>query len=109
MAINGNTPWIDEGPLRARFRTESGHLVRETNQPGHGLIMKEIQKERESGERQSFMGGYKVATIPENDLPFVRLCHPDLFAPGADSDLRKRALVAFSNDPRMSDYRIRKA
>ncbi|GAF67321.1 unnamed protein product, partial [marine sediment metagenome] len=35
--------------------------------------------------------------------------HPDLFAKGADADLRKQALIKFSNDPRMSDYKIKKA
>lgn len=109
MAASDNTPWINEGTLRARFREEAGHLVRETNQPDHRLILKEVQKERESGTRQSFLGGYKVATIPTNDLPFVRQCHPELFAANADADLRKRALVKFSNDPRMSIYRIKKA
>ena len=83
--------------------------MREIDQPGHGLILKEVQKERESGVKTPFLGGYKVATIPENDLPFVRSRHPELFASGADADLRKRALIKFSNDPLMSDYKIRKA
>lgn len=109
MSAGDNTPWINEGTLRARFREEAGHLVREINQPGHADIMKLIQQERDSGIKTPFLGGYKVATIPENDLPFVRLCHPELFAAGADADLRKRALIKFSNDPRMSDYKIKKA
>ena len=109
MSAGDNTPWINEGTLRVRFREEAGHLVREINQPDHGLIMKMVQKERETAPRQNFLGGYKVATIPENDLPFVRKCHPELFAAGADADLRKRALIKFSNDPRMADYRIKRA
>lgn len=109
MSAGDNTPWINEGSLRARFREEGGHLVREINQPDHGMILKEVQKERESGRKTPFLGGYKVATIPENDLPYVRQCHPDLFAKGADADLRKKALIAFSNDPRMAIYKIKKA
>ena len=44
MSAGDNTPWINEGTLRARFREESGHLVREINQPDHHLIMKMVQK-----------------------------------------------------------------
>ena len=101
------SPWINEGSLNVRFREEAGHLVKETHQPDRNEILKTAQIERTDGDRQSVLGGYKVGTIPLNDLPFVRKWHPGLFI--GDAESKKKALVAFSNDPRMSDYLIKKA
>ena len=101
------SPWVNEGSLRVRFKEEQGHLVKETNQPDRNLILGEVQKERNEDGKQRFLGGHKVATIPENDLPFVRACHPGLFE--GDAETKKKALIAFSNDPRMSIYKIKRA
>jgi hypothetical protein len=101
------SPWIQEGPLQVRFREEHGHLVKETRQPDRNLIMKAIQKEREAGQRQSFLGGYKVGSIPLNDLPRVRQAHPGLFC--TDKTERDKALVKFSKDPAMREYLIKRA
>lgn len=102
-----NTPWINEGPLRVRFREEAGHLVKETNQPDRNIIMEATQKERRDTPRQSFLGGYKVGSIPLVDLERVKKLHPGLFC--KDAEERKKALIRFSNDPDMRPYLIKKA
>ena len=103
----GNTPWVNEGPLRARFRQEGETLVKETSQPDRNLIMDTIQTERQSGDRQGFLGGYKVGSIPLLDLENVRKSYPDLFA--GDAETKKKALIRFSNDPAMKQFLIKKA
>lgn len=105
--MSTTSPWINEGSLNVRFREEAGHLVKETHQPDRNEILSTVQAERTAGDRQSFLGGYKVGTIPLNDLPAVRARHPGLFA--GDADIKKKALIAFSNDPAMSIYLIKKA
>lgn len=107
MAQRTNTPWLSEGPLRKRFRVEQGHLVTELNQPDRNLIMDQIQDERRGAERQDFLGGYKVGSVPLVDLERVKKAYPDLFA--GDAETKKKALIRFSNDPAMSEFLIKRA
>ena len=107
MAQRTNTPWLYEGALRKRFRVEQGHLISELNQPDRDLIMDQIQDERRGAPRQSFLGGYKVGSIPLVDLERVKLAYPDLFA--GDLETKKRALIRFSNDPKMAEFLIKRA
>ena len=103
----GNTPWINEGPLRVRFRQEGNHLVKEMNQPDRNLIMDTIQEEKRVAPRQSFLGGYKVGSIPLVDWEIVKKKHP---GPDCnDAEERRKALIRFSNDPDMKQYITKKA
>ena len=69
--------------------------------------MDSIQDERRNRSRQSFLGGYKVGSIPLVDLENVKKSHPGLFC--NDAEERKKALIRFSNDPMMSEFLIKKA
>lgn len=103
------SPWINEGPLRVRFREEHGHIVRELNQPSRDAIMDATQDERRDGRRQSFLGGYKVGSIPLVDLERVIEKYPEFRSKEASKEDKKKALVRFSNDPEMQQYLVRKA
>ena len=107
MSRKDNTPWINEGSLRARFRQVDEKLVKETNQPDRDLIMGEIVEERKSASRQPFLGGYKVASIPLVDWERVKLKYPELES--KDADLAKKALIRFSNDSEMGIYKFKGA
>lgn len=107
MNPRDNTPWIDEGSLRARFRQVDDKLVRETNQPDRNLIMDNIVEERKHSPRQNFLGGYKVASIPLVDWERVKLKYPELES--CDPELAKAALIRFSNDSEMSQYKFKGA
>lgn len=105
----GETPWINEGPLRKRYRMEGDQLITELNQPDRDLIVDSIQTEKREAPVQRTMGGYKVASIPLVDLERVRKAYPAIFERGADQDLRARELVKFSSDPRFSEFVIKKS
>lgn len=107
MDRRDNTPWINEGSLRARFRQVGDKLVRETNQPDRDLVMENIVEERKHSPRQNFLGGYKVASIPLVDWERVKLKYPELES--KDADLAKKALIRFSNDPDMSEFKFKGA
>ncbi len=106
-AANANTPWINEGPLRVRFREEQGHLVKELNQPDRDVIMSSIQEEKKLTQRKSSLG-YKVASIPLLDWENVIKKYPE-FMEACDSELKRNALIRFSNDPDMACYRLKRA
>ena len=84
-------------------------MVREEVQPLHKAILADNYAQRQQKQERSFLGGHKVASVPVNDLPAVRLLYPALFGHGADADLKRRELIKFSNDPAMADYIIRRA
>ena len=107
MARTDNTPWISEGSLRARFRQVGDKLVKETNQPDRDLVMQTIVEERKHSPRQNFLGGYKVASIPLVDWERVKLKYPELVH--GDADQKKRALIRFSNDPDMAEFKFKGA
>ena len=107
MDRRDNTPWINEGSLRARFRQVGEKLVRETNQPDRDLVMDTIVEERKHSPRQNFLGGYKVASIPLVDWERVKLKYPELES--CDADLAKKALIKFSNDPDMAEFKFKGA
>ncbi len=107
--MSGNTPWINEGSLRQRFHMEGDQLVRELNQPDRDLIMDSVQDQRRRQERHPLLGGWKVATIPLVDLERGKLSYPDLFDRSADADTRRKALLRFSQDLEMRQYRVRAA
>lgn len=102
--------WTFGESQAVRYSEQSGHLVKETYQPNYNEVMENIKRERIEGQKRSLLGGYKIGTIPVNDLPLFYARYPE-FAPqsGADAEQRKKALIRFSNDPEMAKYRIRKA
>ena len=108
MSQRTNTPWINAGGLLTRFRVEQDHLVRETHQPGYNDILRQNQLERNI-PKQRFLGGWKVASIPVNDLAAVYLRYPELTDPRCDRSEYERAVVRFTNDPLMAKYVIKKA
>ena len=108
MARTDNTPWIEDGgPLRVRYRQVDNKLVKETNQPGRNSIMASIVEERNDAPRQNFLGGYKVASIPLVDFEKVLLKYPELQS--NDAELARKALIRFSNDSEMSQYKFKGA
>ena len=108
MSQRTNTPWIDAGGLLTRFRVEQDHLVRETHQPGYNDILRQNQIERDL-PKQRFLGGWKVASIPVNDLKAVYAAYPELVSKECDRQEYERAVVRFTNDPAMAKYVIKRA
>ena len=102
------TPFVTEGPQRVRFRSEGDNLLRETVQDGYNPLMESIRTEALDAPRQPYLGGYKVGSIPLNDWPAVCAKYPE-FALDGNADLKKKALVRFSNDPDMAQYLIKGA
>ena len=104
------SPWLNTGALRTRFRQEQGHLVRETHQPGHRDILEQNAIERNL-PKQRFLGGWKVASIPVNDMPEILLRYPELATHAGQCDRQEyeRAVVRFTNDPLMQKYVIKRA
>ncbi len=106
MGVTGN--WIENGSQRVRFNEEQGHLVKETDQPDRGLILSSIADERKEPAKQSFLGGYKVGSIPFIDWERIVLPkYPELM--DGDAEIAKKALIRFSNDPDMAIYLVKKA
>lgn len=104
-----HSPWIHEGPLAVRFEEQQGHLVKRTVQPDHGAVLRQNETERKQG-KQRFLEGYKIGSVPINDLPDLALLYPELFGnTDADRETKKKALVRFTNDPAMAKYIIAKA
>ena len=110
MSQRTNSPWISAGGLLTRFRVEQDHLVRETHQPGYGDILRQNAIERNM-PKQRFLGGWKVASIPVNDLPAVYAKYPELktHKDQCDSQEYVRAVVRFSNDPEFAHCIIKRA
>ena len=110
MSQRTNTPWIEAGGLLTRFRVEQDHLVRETHQPGYDDILRQNAIERNM-PRQRFLGGWKVASIPVNDLPAVYAKYPELKTHKDECDSQEyvRAVVRFSNDPEFAHCIIKRA
>jgi hypothetical protein len=103
-----NTPWINEGSLRVRFREEQNHLVKELNQPDRDVIMAGIQEEKKLVQKKDSALGYKVGSIPLVDFEIVIKKYPE-FMDKCDSELKRNALIRFTNDPDMQQYVLRKA
>jgi hypothetical protein len=92
------TPRAVEGPLAVDFKVQDNVLIKRTVQADRGIILRDVQAQRESDHKQRILGGWKVATIPLVDLPKVEAKYPELFASNADADLKARTLVKFSQD-----------
>ena len=110
MSQRTNTPWIPGGGLLTRFRVEQDHLVRETHQPGYSDILEQNAIERNL-PKQRFLGGWKVASIPVNDLPAVYAAYPELKMHKDECDRQsyERAVVRFTNDPLFAHCVIKRA
>ena len=110
MAQPLNSPWLNTGALRTRFRVEQGSLVRETQQPGYNDILAQNQLERNM-PKQRFLGGWKVASIPVNDLAAVYAKYPELNTHAGQCDRQEyeRAVVRFTNDPEFAHCVIKRA
>ena len=107
MSAGDNTPWIAEGPLRVRYREEQGHLVKEWDQPNRDLILADTAEMRKEVQNTKATG-WLIGSIPTIDWHRVVLPkYPDLES--GDAELSKKALIAFSNDPAMRPYLVRKA
>ncbi|MEE9366414.1 MAG: hypothetical protein V3W44_06990 [Dehalococcoidales bacterium] len=106
------TPWVDEGPLRARFWDQSTgsklgtELVREVNQPDRDKIMANTQEMAKEGTPDLSFGRL-VARIPIVDFYRLQKSHPDLFNP--DADIARPAVVKFFNSTEGKAYRVNKA
>ncbi len=70
--------------------------------------MESIRTEAREAPRQPFLGGWKVGSVPLNDWPAVCAKYPEFLLNG-EPDLKKKALVRFSNDPDMRKYLIKGA
>ena len=113
----GNTPWVEEGPLRTRFRLDpsgsknSVSLVKETNQADRNIIMAntaEMRKEIDGNKKAGDLGfGRLVGRIPIVDFIRIQKSHPDLFSP--DPEVARRATVRFFNSTEGAPYRVRRA
>ena len=102
-----NTPWIAAGGLLTRFRVEQDHLVRETHQPGYDDILRQNQLERNMPKQRAF-GGWKVASIPVNDLSAVYAKYPELLATKDQCDAAEDplAVVRFPHHPQSALFVI---
>ncbi len=98
---------IWEGSLGIDYSVEQGHLVKRTFQPDHKLVLEANAEERKL-PKQRFLGGHKVGSIPINDIPYVKSKYPEFWAK-CDQETKKKALIRFSNDPDMEQYRIARA
>ena len=110
MSQRTNTPWIAAGGLLTRFRVEQDHLVREPHQPGYDDILRQNAIERELPRQRAF-GGWKVASIPVNDLRAVYAKYPELKTHAGQCDAQEytRAVVRFTNDPEFAHCVIKRA
>ena len=50
-----------------------------------------------------------MATIPEVDVLWVKKLYPEIWSDEATQEDQTKALVRFSNDPRMAEFMIRRA
>lgn len=103
------SPPVYDGGVSVSYKVEDGKLIKRTDQGGvYNEIYQGVQQEKGQQQR-GFLGGYKVATIAENDLPAAMYWYPELFEKGTDSELRANALVRFSKDPRFSQCIVKRA
>ena len=84
--------------------------MRESHQPGYDDILRQNAIERNM-PRQRFLGGWKVASIPVNDLPAVYAKYPELKTHKDECDAEEyvRAVVRFTNDPEFAHCIIKRA
>jgi hypothetical protein len=106
MSAADNTPWLNEGSIRVRYREEQGHLVKEFDQPDRDIILGHVAELRKC--EQTKKEGWLIGSIPTLDYERVVLPKYPEFRHG-DAEQRKRALIRFSNDPDMSIYLVKKA
>ncbi len=109
--------WVQEGPLRARFRMDATgsktthRLVKEVNQPDRNLIMADtanLRKEAELGNGPRDLSfGRLVGRIPIVDFIRIQENHPDLFSP--DGEAARKATIKFFNSSDGAKYRIKRA
>lgn len=99
------TSVIWEGSLGVTYDVQQGHLIKRTYQADYAEIYGLVADERKR-QKQRFLGGWKVGTVANNDLPALQQQYPELFAPGVDRELRRQALVRWSNDPRWEHARL---
>ena len=107
MSAGDNTPWINEGGLRVRYREEQGHLVKEWDQPDRGLILDHVSELKKMDQIVKASGWF-IGSVPLFDWERIVLPkYPELQS--SDPELTKKALIRFSNDPDMKPYLVRKA
>ena len=99
--------WVAEGEQFVRYHEQQGYLVKQTYQPGYDAALSQVAEERKA-DKSRFLGGHYIGSIPFNDLPAVKAKYPELFA-NCDQELKKRALIRFSNDPAMQQYIAQRA
>ncbi len=99
--------WVQEGEQYVRYHEQQGYLVKETYQPGRDAVLTQVAEERKA-DKSRFLGGHYIGSIPLNDIPTVRAKYPELFA-NCDQELKKKALIRFSNDPEMQPYIAQRA
>lgn len=98
----------DDGDRVITHDFEHDHAVRRTTQRSRTAVLEQTAEERKLTEKQRFLGGYKVGSIPINDIPDVAKKYPELFV-DCDQDIKKKALIRFSLDPDMRPYIVRRA
>lgn len=106
-----NTPWIKEGPLAARFRTEGDLLIKETEDMGEQFILEEnkrLANEVTQGNKPRDLSfGRYLGSVPMLTLLKWQKTHPDLFSP--DAETARKALIKFWNSTEGRPYRVQKA
>ena len=112
----GWTPYIEEGPLRARFKTEPGGsrtttLVRELSQPGRDAILEQNKLaaiEASTGNKpRALSHGRYLGSIPILDFLKLQKSHPDLFHP--DPAVKRAATIKWFNSTEGRPYRVQRA
>ena len=102
-----------EGSLAVDYKVEGGTLLKRTTQPDRDLILGMVRDERlHAKHTKNAQGawGWKIATIPNIDLPRVYAKYPELDPKnGADAEQRKRAAVRFTNDREFLHLKVRSA
>jgi hypothetical protein len=113
--VSGWTPYVTEGPLAARFKTEHGGkrttLVKETSQPERDLILSdvaEMRKEASLGNKpKDLQHGRFLGQIPILDFLNLQKSHPDLFSP--DREIARKATIKFWNSSEAELFRVQRA
>ena len=107
MSAADNSPWVDEGSMRVRYREEAGHLVKEWDQPDRDLILGHVSELKKLDQNVKASGWF-IGSVPFLDWERIVLPkYPELQS--NDAELKKAALIKFSNDPDMRPYLVRKA
>lgn len=106
--------WQFEGPIAVRYHEQDGHLIQETKQFDREIILernKQLRNHDAIANPPRGRSGWYIGSIAFEDLPRVHAKYPELglMGPKADTDLRRKALIRFTNDPDMEEYVLRKA